>query len=75
MTAAAARRAAALPSRPSASAHCPTVDITTMTRSELRSEIGMVLQDTWLFGGTILNYYDPSSYGTRRVTHVTRRVP
>ncbi len=28
-------------------------DITTMPRSELRSNIGMVLQDTWLFGGTI----------------------
>ena len=29
------------------------VDIATMTRDELRAEIGMVLQDTWLFGGTI----------------------
>ncbi|MFD1323423.1 ABC transporter ATP-binding protein [Micromonospora sonneratiae] len=29
------------------------VDITTMRRDALRSEIGMVLQDTWLFGGTI----------------------
>ena len=28
-------------------------DITTMPRSQLREEIGMVLQDTWLFGGTI----------------------
>ncbi|HSF27169.1 MAG TPA: ABC transporter ATP-binding protein [Actinomycetes bacterium] len=28
-------------------------DITTMRRDELRSSIGMVLQDTWLFGGTI----------------------
>jgi ATP-binding cassette subfamily B protein len=28
-------------------------DITTIPRAELRSEIGMVLQDTWLFGGTI----------------------
>ncbi len=28
-------------------------DIATMTRSELRSNMGMVLQDTWLFGGTI----------------------
>jgi ATP-binding cassette subfamily B protein len=28
-------------------------DIATMTRGELRSQIGMVLQDTWLFGGTI----------------------
>jgi ATP-binding cassette subfamily B protein len=29
------------------------VDITTMRRSDLRGEIGMVLQDAWLFGGTI----------------------
>jgi ATP-binding cassette subfamily B multidrug efflux pump len=29
------------------------VDIATMTRDDLRSNIGMVLQDTWIFGGTI----------------------
>ncbi|MCP3817592.1 ABC transporter ATP-binding protein/permease [Streptomyces sp. A3M-1-3] len=29
------------------------VDIARMSREELRSGIGMVLQDTWLFGGTI----------------------
>ncbi|MBC7976302.1 MAG: ABC transporter ATP-binding protein [Myxococcales bacterium] len=29
------------------------VDIAQLPRRELRSEIGMVLQDTWLFGGTI----------------------
>jgi ATP-binding cassette subfamily B multidrug efflux pump len=29
------------------------VDIATMRRADLRGEIGMVLQDTWLFGGTI----------------------
>ncbi len=29
------------------------VDIATMTSDDLRGEIGMVLQDTWLFGGTI----------------------
>ncbi|MEV0317696.1 ABC transporter ATP-binding protein [Streptomyces sp. NPDC050658] len=29
------------------------VDIAKMSRDELRSGIGMVLQDTWLFGGTI----------------------
>jgi ATP-binding cassette subfamily B multidrug efflux pump len=29
------------------------VDIATMPRTQLREEIGMVLQDTWLFGGTI----------------------
>ncbi|MFJ2113450.1 ABC transporter ATP-binding protein [Streptomyces sp. NPDC087850] len=29
------------------------VDIATMTRAELRGQFGLVLQDTWLFGGTI----------------------
>lgn len=29
------------------------VDITDMSREQLRSQIGMVLQDTWLFKGTI----------------------
>ena len=29
------------------------VDTAELTRSDLRSRIGMVLQDTWLFGGTI----------------------
>jgi len=29
------------------------VDITAMPRSELRSQTGMVLQDTWLFEGTV----------------------
>ncbi|MET4922205.1 ABC transporter ATP-binding protein [Streptomyces sp. PSRA5] len=36
------------------------VDISTMSRQELRSGIGMVLQDTWLFGGTIA---DNIAYG------------
>jgi ATP-binding cassette, subfamily B, multidrug efflux pump len=36
------------------------VDIATVTREELREQIGMVLQDTWLFGGTI---YDNIAYG------------
>jgi ATP-binding cassette, subfamily B, fatty acid transporter len=36
------------------------VDITAMSRHSLRSGIGMVLQDTWLFGGTI---YDNIAYG------------
>ncbi|HZZ96914.1 MAG TPA: ABC transporter ATP-binding protein [Jatrophihabitantaceae bacterium] len=36
------------------------VDITAMRRDQLRSEIGMVLQDTWLFGGTI---WDNLAYG------------
>ena len=30
------------------------VDIRDLRREDLRSEFGMVLQDTWLFGGTIL---------------------
>jgi ATP-binding cassette subfamily B protein len=29
------------------------VDIATMTREDLRARTGMVLQDAWLFGGTI----------------------
>jgi ATP-binding cassette subfamily B protein len=29
------------------------VDITALRRPDLRSQIGMVLQDTWLFGGTL----------------------
>ncbi|MGH3471407.1 MAG: ABC transporter ATP-binding protein, partial [Nocardioidaceae bacterium] len=29
------------------------VDITELSRHDLRAQIGMVLQDTWLFGGTI----------------------
>jgi ATP-binding cassette subfamily B multidrug efflux pump len=39
-------------------------DIATLTRDELRSQIGMVLQDTWLFGGTIrdnLRYGNPAA--------------
>ncbi|MFI5764386.1 ABC transporter ATP-binding protein [Streptomyces sp. NPDC051563] len=42
------------------------VDIAKMTREGLRSGIGMVLQDTWLFGGTIA---ENIAYGaTREVT-------
>ncbi|MDG9700754.1 ABC transporter ATP-binding protein [Streptomyces sp. DH37] len=42
------------------------VDIAAMPRDELRSRIGMVLQDTWLFGGTIA---ENIAYGaTREVT-------
>ncbi|MFY2789212.1 ABC transporter ATP-binding protein [Rhodococcus sp. MALMAid1271] len=40
------------------------VDTTRMTREELRARTGMVLQDTWLFGGTIrdnIAYGDPSA--------------
>ena len=36
------------------------VDITQLSRAELRSKVGMVLQDAWLFGGTI---YDNIRYG------------
>ena len=36
------------------------VDIATMTRDELRGMTGMVLQDAWLFGGTIA---DNIAYG------------
>ena len=41
------------------------VDITKMRRQDLRSRIGMVLQDTWLFGGTIR---DNIAYGNPRAT-------
>jgi ATP-binding cassette, subfamily B, multidrug efflux pump len=41
-------------------------DITAIPRSELRSNIGMVLQDTWLFGGTIR---DNIAYGNPDATH------
>ncbi|MFE5536517.1 ABC transporter ATP-binding protein [Streptomyces sp. NPDC056492] len=43
------------------------VDIAKMTREELRGGIGMVLQDTWLFGGTIAQNI---AYGAAR--EVTR---
>ncbi|MEU2422279.1 ABC transporter ATP-binding protein [Streptomyces sp. NPDC007851] len=43
------------------------VDITHMSRDELRAGIGMVLQDTWLFGGTIA---ENIAYGASR--EVTR---
>src|SRR5262249_16514177 len=40
-------------------------NISTMPRGELRSKIGMVLQDTWLFGGTIR---DNIAYGNPDAT-------
>ncbi len=57
-------------------------DISSFPRHELRSEIGMVLQDTWLFGGTIrenLRYGNPDAtdeqiYEAARVTYVERFV-
>ena len=30
------------------------VDVTAISRADLRSKVGMVLQDAWLFGGTIM---------------------
>ena len=41
------------------------VDISTMDRSELRGMFGMVLQDTWLFNGTV---YDNIAYGKANAT-------
>jgi ATP-binding cassette, subfamily B, multidrug efflux pump len=41
------------------------VDIAKMTRDDLRSRMGMVLQDTWLFGGTIR---DNIAYGRTGAT-------
>ena len=57
-------------------------DITDITRDELRSQIGMVLQDTWLFEGTIrenLAYGNPEAtedeiMEAARVTYVDRFV-
>jgi ATP-binding cassette subfamily B protein len=57
-------------------------DIASFPRDELRSDIGMVLQDTWLFGGTIrdnLRYGNPDAtdeqiYEAARVTYVDRFV-
>ncbi|WP_329116895.1 ABC transporter ATP-binding protein [Streptomyces sp. NBC_01465] len=45
------------------------VDIAKMSREELRSGIGMVLQDTWLFGGSIA---DNIAYGAAPSQKVTR---
>ncbi|WP_066926992.1 ABC transporter ATP-binding protein [Streptomyces sp. NBRC 110611] len=58
-------------------------DIAAMSREELRSHIGMVLQDTWLFGGTIaenIAYGAPAGTSmdqiveAARATHVDRFV-
>ncbi len=57
-------------------------DISSIPRAELRSEIGMVLQDTWLFGGTIrdnIAYGDPDATEAQileaaRATYVDRFV-
>ncbi|MEZ0366275.1 ABC transporter ATP-binding protein [Mycobacterium sp. pUA109] len=58
------------------------VDITGMSRHSLRSRIGMVLQDTWLFGGTIaenIAYGRPAAgedevVAAARAAHVDRFV-
>jgi ATP-binding cassette subfamily B protein len=57
-------------------------DISSFPRHELRSKVGMVLQDTWLFGGTIrdnLAYGNPAASEEQileaaRVTYVDRFV-
>jgi ATP-binding cassette subfamily B multidrug efflux pump len=41
------------------------VDTATMSRADLRTGVGMVLQDTWLFGGTI---FDNIAYGNPTAT-------
>ena len=41
------------------------VDIRDITRDALRSQMGMVLQDTWLFGGTLA---ENIAYGVERAT-------
>ena len=58
------------------------VDIAAMDRADLRSGIGMVLQDTWLFGGTIrdnIAYGNPGASEERllaaaKATYVDRFV-
>lgn len=42
------------------------VDISSVSRSSLRSRIGMVLQDTWLFAGTV---YENIAYGRPDADH------
>ncbi|MEV6420592.1 ABC transporter ATP-binding protein [Streptomyces sp. NPDC051662] len=51
------------------------VDIARLPREELRSGIGMVLQDTWLFGGTIADniaYGVPGEVSHERVVEAAR---
>lgn len=45
------------------------VDVASMSRDELRDGIGMVLQDTWLFGGSIA---ENIAYGASAARKVTR---
>ncbi|MFJ2933685.1 ABC transporter ATP-binding protein [Streptomyces sp. NPDC087219] len=51
------------------------VDTAAMTREELRAGIGMVLQDTWLFGGTIADniaYGVPGEVSRERIVEAAR---
>ncbi len=41
------------------------VDISTVDRATVRQQFGMVLQDTWLFNGTV---FDNIAYGTQNAT-------
>lgn len=41
------------------------IDTSTMDRAKLREQFGMVLQDTWLFNGTV---YDNIAYGKENAT-------
>jgi ATP-binding cassette, subfamily B, multidrug efflux pump len=58
------------------------VDIATLPRREVRGKLGMVLQDTWLFGGTIrdnIKYGNPAAtddelYAAAKATYVDRFV-
>ncbi len=58
------------------------VDIASVPRRDVRSELGMVLQDTWLFGGTIrdnIRYGNPGAsdddlLAAARATYVDRFV-
>jgi ATP-binding cassette, subfamily B, multidrug efflux pump len=58
------------------------IDIATMTREDLRAKTGMVLQDAWLFGGTIAENiaYGATDAGQEQIeaaahaTHVDRLV-
>ncbi len=58
------------------------IDIASFPRAELRAKVGMVLQDTWLFGGTIrenLAYGNPLAtddelLAAARITYVDRFV-
>ncbi len=42
------------------------MDIKSMSRAELRSKFGMVLQDTWLFGGTIKDNIAYSNFNSEQ---------